>query len=233
MGTQRWASSAALTAVKALADEFGMEHAVLVGDRGMVTNTRITDLKDMEMGWVGALKHAQIKALADDQGPLQMSLFDRRDLAEITSPDYPGERLIACSNPSAGAHRAAKRERLVQATLDDLAKVMARVEKGRLRSERAIGVAVGKVVDNHHAARFVQVRIGPAELAYGRDQPAITQDALLDGVYVIRTSMTADQMGAADGVPRRRPRPGNWPTRAGHGRSGACSSTCPSSNAPR
>ncbi|MDR2374196.1 MAG: IS1634 family transposase [Bifidobacteriaceae bacterium] len=192
--------TAALAAIKALAEEFKMDRAVLVGDRGMVTNTTIADLKANQMGWVGALKRPQIKALADDQGPLQMSLFDTQDLAEITSPDYPGERLIACDNPPAGAHRAAKRERLVEATLADLAKVMARVEKGRLRSERAIGVAVGKVIDAHHAARFVQVRIGPGEFAYGRNQPAIAQDAMLDGIYVIRTSLTADQMGAADAV---------------------------------
>jgi hypothetical protein len=193
-------ATACLAGIKAVAEDLGMERAVLVGDRGSVTSTRIEDLKAKGLGWVGALKRSQIKTLADDDGPLQMSLSTTRDFAEIASEDYPGERLIACWNPHTAAHRAAKRERLVAATIADLDKIGARVASGRLRAEKAIALAVGKVINKHHAARFCQVQIANRSIKWGRDKPAIDQDALLDGVYVIRTSVPADQMGAADTV---------------------------------
>jgi transposase len=193
-------ATACLTGIKAVAEDLGMERAVLVGGRGSVTSTRIADLKEAGLGWVGALKRAQIKALAEDDGPLQMSLFDARDFAEIASEDYPGERLIACWNPHTAERRAQKRERLVAATVEDLDKIGARVAAGRLKSEKAIGLAVGKIINKHNVGRFCQVQIGPGVIKYGCDQPAIKQDALLDGVYVIRTSLPAAQMGAADTV---------------------------------
>ncbi|MDR1426831.1 MAG: IS1634 family transposase [Bifidobacteriaceae bacterium] len=189
------------TAVEDLAEKFAMDRAVLVGDRGMVTNTRIADIKGHAgMGWIGALKHAQIRALAADQGPLQMSLFDEEALAEIADDAYPGERLIACRNPLTAERQAAKRERLVAATLADLDQIGARVEAGRLKDEKAIALAVGKVIGKHKVAKLVSVEIGKGLLKHGRNREAIEAEAALDGVYVVRTSLSEDEMGRDDVV---------------------------------
>jgi hypothetical protein len=192
---------ACISAIEALADRFGMRDAVLVGDRGMVTNTRIADLRERGgMEWIGALKRAQIKALADDQGPLQMSLFDEADLAEISDDRYPGERLVVCRNPAAAEHQAAKRERLVAATLAKIEPIARRVAKGTLVEAADISLAVGKVVDKHKVAKLVQVRVAKGEITYGRNQPAIQAEGELDGIYVVRTSLKADRMGRDDVV---------------------------------
>jgi hypothetical protein len=186
-------------AIAAVTEQFSMGRAVMVGDRGMVTGTKITAMREMEgVEWIGALKHAQIAALASDDGPLQLTLFDEEGLAVIDHPDYPGERLIACRNPFAAKHQAAKRERLVKATLEDLDKVSDRVAKGTLRAAKAIGLAVGRVIDKYHVAKLVTVEIDSGRMVHGRNQPAITAEAALDGIYVLRTSLTDQDMDTGD-----------------------------------
>jgi len=182
-------------AITAIRDQFQMTEAVLVGDRGMVTGTRIDELRGIDgIGWIGALKHAQIAALAKDGGPLRPSLFDQTGVLAIEHPDYPTERLIACYNPYQAEYRKAKRDRLIAATLADLDKIAVRVEKGRLKAEHKIGLAVGKVIDRHKVARLVTVTIGPGSIEYGRNTIALREEALIDGIYVIRTSVPDTQL---------------------------------------
>ena len=186
------------TAITRVRDDFGIERLIMVGDRGMITGTRISDLRDLDgMGWITALKAPAIAALARDDGPLQMTLFDQRDLAEISSPDYPGERLVCCRNPFLAAERARKREDLLAATEKDLAAVRAQVDAGRLKDPDKIGIRVGKVIGRHKVAKHFLLDIGPGRLAWARDQDAIAAEAALDGIYVIRTSVPASTLGAA------------------------------------
>jgi Transposase DDE domain len=176
---------------------FGLDELVLVGDRGMITSARIRTLKEHPgMGWITCLRAPQIRKLADDDGPLQMSLFDQTDLAEITSPDYPGERLIACRNPVLADERARKREDLLAATETDLAKIKAAVDDGRLTDPDKIGLRAGKVIDRHKVAKHFTLHIAPAALAWTRDQAAIDAEAALDGIYIIRTPVPASQLDA-------------------------------------
>src|SRR6202163_154264 len=141
-----------MTAVK---DTFALEDLVLVGDRGMITTARIQALRELNeagtgFGWITALRAPQVAKLAADDGPLQMSLFDQHDLAEIAHPDYPGERLIACRNPLLAVERARKRVELLAATEELLDPLIARGAAGRLSGADAIGVAVGKVIHTHN-----------------------------------------------------------------------------------
>jgi hypothetical protein len=187
--------------VQAVRDTFGIADAVLVGDRGMITTARIRALKEHPgMGWITCLRAPQIRKLAEDDGPLQMSLFDETDLAEITSPDYPGERLIACRNPVLAAERARKREALLTATETDLAKIKAAVDDGRLTDPDKIGLRAGKVIDKHKVAKHFTLDIAPRAFAWTRDQAAIDTEAALDGIYVIRTPVPASDLDAADVV---------------------------------
>lgn len=182
--------------VETLTGTLGVKQAVLVADRGMLSTTRIDDLKKnhQQLGWISALKRSQFRVLASEQGPLQMSLFDTQDIAEVRDPAFPGERLIACHNPSMGVHRAAKRERLIEATIRDLDKIAVRIKAGRLKQVKQIGLAVGKIIGTHQAARFIDIEISTGRLVYGRNHQAIDVDAALDGIYVIRTSLTSSQM---------------------------------------
>jgi transposase len=191
---------ACVEAVEALAGRFHIDDAILVGDRGSVTGTRIADLKEHGLGWIGALKHQQIAQLADDQDVFQPSLFDRQGILEIESERYPGERLIVCHNPDRAAWQQAKRERLVEATLALLGTVADRVDKGRLKTEASIGRATGRVIGKHGVARLITVETGPGWIAVGRNQTAITAEAALDGFYVIRTSVPASRLDPADTV---------------------------------
>jgi hypothetical protein len=170
----------------------------MVGDREMITGTRIKDLRELgRMEWITALKAPAIAALARDGGLLQMTLFDEHDLAEISSPDYPGERLICCRNPFLAAERARKREDLLAATEQDLAAVKAQAGAGRLKDPDKIGIRVGKVIGKHKVAKHFLLDIGPGRLAWRRDQDAIAAEAALDGIYVIRTSLTRGALDAA------------------------------------
>ena len=184
------AFTAAVTAVK---DTFALANMVMVGDRGMITSARIDALKELGgIGWLTALRAPQIAALAADDGPLQMSLFDTTNFAEITHPDYPGERLIACRNPALAAERARKRTELLTATETLLAPIATRVAAGRLSGAGAIGEAVGKVIGKHKMGKHFHRTITDDSFTYHRDQDAIDTEAALDGIYLLRTTLAAD-----------------------------------------
>jgi Transposase DDE domain len=186
------------TIAKEMKSTFKLEEMVMVGDRGMITSARIEALKELGgLGWVTALRAPAIKALAADPGPLQMSLFDEANLAEISHPDYPGERLIACRNPALAEERARKRSQLLAATDTELAKIVAAVDAGRLRREGPIGVRVGKVVGKYKMEKHYGITIEDHRFAFTRKQESIDAEAALDGIYVIRTTVPGTQMDAA------------------------------------
>ena len=186
------------TAITRVRDDFAINNLIMVGDRGMITGTRIDDLRKLEgMDWITALRAPAIAALARDDGPLQMSLFDQQNFAEITHPDYPGERLICCRNPFLAAQRASKREALLAATEKDLAKIKASVHAGRLKEAGPIGERAGKITGKHKVARHFLRQITDTSLTYRRDEEKITTEAALDGIYVIRTSVKEDTLGPA------------------------------------
>jgi hypothetical protein len=189
--------AAFIAAVDVVRERFGISELTLVGDRGMITSARIAALRELGgLSWITCLRAPAIKALAADDGPLQMSLFDTQDLAEITHPDYPGERLIACRNPALAARRAAKRESMLAATEALLDKITIRVVEGRLAGADAIGVAVGKVIDKYKMAKHLTYQITDTTLSYQPDQASIAAEAALDGIYVIRTSVPATRLDA-------------------------------------
>jgi Transposase DDE domain len=189
--------AAFVEAVEVVRERFGLTELTLVGDRGMITSARIDALRELGgLGWITCLRAPAIKALATDDGPLQMSLFDTQDLAEITHPDYPDERLIACRNPALAELRAAKRESMLAATEALLAKISARVAEGRLAGADALGVAVGKVIDKYKMAKHLTYRITDTALTWQRNQAGIAAEAALDGIYVIRTSVPATRLDA-------------------------------------
>jgi hypothetical protein len=168
----------------------------------MITKARINeDLKPAELDWVTALRGPAIKALMAE-GAIQPTLFDQTDMAEITSPDYPGERLIACYNPFLAADRARKRGELLDATEAELAKIAAATRRARrpLRGQDAIGLAVGKVINTKKVAKHFVVDIADDGLSWRRDQQRIAAEAALDGIYVIRTSLPADTLGTGGAV---------------------------------
>jgi transposase len=181
---------------------FGLARIELVGDRGMITAARIREgLRPAGLDWITTLRAPQIHALAE-AGPLQLSLFDQRDLAEITAPDYPGERLIVCCNPLLAAERARKREELLAATERDLSRIAAATRRryAALQGEAAIGMAVGAVVDRHKMAKHFELTITDNSFSYQRKPQRIAAEARLDGLYVLRTSLPAEAMNAADTV---------------------------------
>ena len=172
----------------------------MVGDRGMITSARIRALGESELAWVTALRNTDIQVLADDQGPLQMSLFDTQNLAEISHPKYPGERLIACHNPPLAARRAHKREDLLVATETNLASIAAAVAAGRLTTAGKTGIRVGKVLGKHNMAKHFTLQITDTTFTYTRNQVSIDREALLDGVYVIRTNVPENDLDAFEAV---------------------------------
>ena len=176
-------TKAFVDAVKLVQDGFGLTELVLVGDRGMITNARIGELRACGgMGWVTALRAPAIAALAGDEGPLQMSLFDTQNFAAITHPDYPGERLICCRNPALADERARKRGELIAATDTDLDKIAARVANGKLAGQDAIGVAVGKVINKHKVGKHFLCEITDTTLSYRHDPDRIRAETDLDGM---------------------------------------------------
>jgi Transposase DDE domain len=182
--------------VKVVRKKFGLAKMVMVGDRGMITSARIEALKELEedYGWITALRAPAIRKLMADDGPLQLSLFDEQDLAEITSADFPGERLVACRNPVLAAERARKREDLLAATEKLLAPIIARVQAGRLAGAAKIGVEVGKVISKYKTAKHFAVTITDDSLTVTRDQDQIDAEAALDGFYVLRTPVPASEL---------------------------------------
>jgi len=188
--------------VDKLKRRFGLERVVLVGDRGMITSARIReDLKPAGLDWITALRAPKIQELANG-GRLQLSLFDDRDLAEITAPDYPGERLIVCRNPLLAAERRRKREALLAATERDLRCVKLAVERRRapLRGKAEIGLEVGAVLDRHKMGKHYDLTIADASFAYRRKEGAIANEARLDGIYVIRTNLPSSALAAEQTV---------------------------------
>ncbi|HEX6527926.1 MAG TPA: IS1634 family transposase [Streptosporangiaceae bacterium] len=188
--------------VKVVRDKFGLAEMVMVGDRGMITAARIGALNKLEDGtphdnpyqWITALRAPQIKKLMTEDGPLQLSLFDQQDLAEITSPDFPGERLICCRNPVLAAERARKREDLLAATEKLLNLLITRVAAGRLAGAAKIGVEVGKVINKYKTGKHFELAITDDSMMVTRRQAQIDEEAALDGLYVIRTPVPASQL---------------------------------------
>jgi len=186
--------------VQRLRQSFGIEQLVMVGDRGMIGHKAIDELRDIDgIGWITALKSASIRTLVE-QGQLQLGLFDERNLIELSSPQYPGERLVACRNPQLAALRAHKRQELLAATEKNLQTIKGRVDAGKLAGADAIGLRVGKVVNQYKVAKHFELVIGDASFTFARKHDAIAAEAALDGIYIIRTSVTAQQMDAADCV---------------------------------
>jgi transposase len=186
--------------IKQLRRGFGLTRVVMVGDRGMISQKSVDVLRVEEgIGWITALKSGAIRALVN-QGQLQLGLFDERNLFELTHPDYPGERLIACRNPELAALRVHKREDLLQATEKNLEKVRIMVQSGRLRGQDKIGVRVGKVINQYKVAKHFALEIQDNAFIFTRKAERIAGEAALDGLYVIRTSLTAEQMDSADCV---------------------------------
>jgi hypothetical protein len=183
-------------------DRFGITRVVLVGDRGMLTAARLReDVRPEGLDWITALRAPQVKNLVRD-GALQLTLFDQTDLAEITSPDFPGERLVACKNPFLEAERARKRESLLTATEADLEKIAAACARARrpLRGQDKIALRAGKVLNRRKVAKHFIIDIGEDRFSYHRNQDSITAEAALDGIYVLRTSVEAGQLDSGEVV---------------------------------
>lgn len=192
--------TAFIEAVKMVRDSFGLTRLVMVGDRGMITNARISAIRadtGSNLGWLTALRAPAIKTLATQGGPLQPTLFDQHDLAEITHPDYPGERLIACRNPFLATERGRKRGELLAATEDSLAPLVAAVAAGRLAGADRIGLKVGKIIDKYKMAKHLHLTITDTTLVITRKTEQIAAEAVLDGIYVLRTSVPAEHLDAA------------------------------------
>jgi hypothetical protein len=182
-----------------LKERFGIERIAWAGDRGMLTSARIEQvLKPQGMDWVSSLRAPQIAQLAAEHGPLQPSLFDERNLLELTSQHFPDERLVVCRNPLLAEERARKRLELLAATEADLAKIAAATQRVRnpLRGEQAIALRVGRVIERFHMAKHLALTITDTSLAWARKDDAIAAEAALDGLYVIRTSLPKDKLDA-------------------------------------
>ncbi len=183
-------------------DRFGLARVVLVGDRGMLTAARLReDVGPAGLDWITALRAPQVKNLVRD-GALQLSLFDETDLAEITHPDYPGERLVACKNPFLEAERARKRESLLAATETDLGKIATAVQRERrpLRGAEKITLRADRVLRRRKVAKHFTIEITDASFSYARNTGSITAEAALDGIYVLRTSVDASSLGSGEVV---------------------------------
>ena len=191
------AFSAALSTVR---ERFGLTEVVLVGDRGMITASRIEEVRAHPgLSFITALRAPEIAALARG-GHLQLSLFDELDLVELRDPDRPGERLLVCRNPHLAGERARRREDMLSATERDLAKVGAAVVAGRLKSAAAIGLRVGRACGRYKMAKHFALEISEGHFSYARRTEHVEAEAALDGIYVIRTDVPAEKLGAAEVV---------------------------------
>ena len=191
--------AAQITKIK---QRFGLARVVLVGDRGMITQARIdAELKPAGLDWITALRSSSIRELLD-AGAFQLDLFDERDMAAISSPDYPGERLMVCRNPELARRRATKREHLLAATERDLAAIADRVQRSRaaLRGAAEIGLAVGAALNRHKMAKHFELTIAETSFSFRRKADAIAAEAALDGLYVVRTNLPAAMLGDAETV---------------------------------
>ena len=187
------------TQIEKLKQRFALDHVVLVGDRGMITQARLTaDVKAAGLDWITALRAPAIQELVKG-GALQLSLFDQRDMAAITSPDFPDERLIVCRNPDLAAQRTRKRQELLEATERDLARIQAAVARKRnpLRSTAAIALAVGAVIEQHKMRKHFDLAITDQSFSFARKTAEIAAEAATDGIYIVRTSLAADVLDDA------------------------------------
>lgn len=188
--------------VRKIRERFGLERVILVGDRGMITQARIEkELKPAGLDWITALRAPQIQQLVRN-GNIQLGLFDQRDLGEVTSGDYPGERLIVCRNPRLAGERARKREELLSATEKQLEVIVQATARSKrpLRGKDRIGVRVGKVLDRYKVGKHFQLEIGEESFSYQRNEQSIAEEAALDGIYVIRTNVDSKTLGADETV---------------------------------
>jgi transposase len=189
-----------LPQVSDMRERFAIERFVLVGDRGMITQKQVDVLQTLEgIDWITALRPGAIRRLLEDKA-LQMDLFDERNLFELSHPDFPGERLVACRNPELAKRRAEKRRSLLEATVKELDQVCAMVDRGRLKGEDKIGLRVGKVINKYKVAKHFILEIQPRHFTYSLDQDKIAAEAALDGLYVIRTSLDQHHISAEDTV---------------------------------
>ena len=180
--------------VDKLKERFGLSDVVLVGDRGMLTSARIESFKQVEgLHWISSLRAPQVRRLVEG-GELQLSLFDERNLAEIVSEQFPGERLVVCKNPILAEERAGKREVLLQATEHELERVVQAVEAGRLKGQDAIGLRVGRVLGRFKVGKHFRLVIAEGRFSYEREEERIAAEAALDGIYIIRSNVAADRL---------------------------------------
>jgi len=189
--------------IRKIRDRFGLDRVILVGDRGLITEARIREeirpVKGLE--WITALRSSQIRKLVDS-GSLQLSLFDEQDLAEITDPAYPGERLVVCRNPMLAEERARKRRELLEATEKELEKIVQATRRKRrpLKGKDKIALRVGKVINKFKVGKHFQVTIGEESFSYRRKEDNIAREKALDGIYVIRTSLSSDKLASEAAV---------------------------------
>src|SRR5680860_392336 len=193
-------STTVMGQVGRLKARFGLERFTLVGDRGMLTGNKLGELRKVPgVSWVTALPSTSIRPLIAE-GVIQPSLFDETGLIEFTHQAYPGERLVACHNPLLAAKRAHVRGELLAAAGASLEKLKARVSKGKLKSVTKIGVAAGKIIGRHKMGKHIELVIGEGEFDYRIDEHSVTTEALLDGIYIIRTNLTPEELSAQDAV---------------------------------
>lgn len=189
-----------LPQLQRLRQDFGIERLVIVGDRGMISQKSIDELRHSDgIDWITALKSGAIRMLIDDK-QVQPDLFDERNLFEFTHPNFPGERLIACRNRELAKLRAHKRQDMLQATEKDLEKIVARIETGRLAGQDDIGVRVGKIINKYKMAKHFDLDIKNDAFSFQRKSDSIAAETALDGIYIIRTSVSTDRMNSADCV---------------------------------
>jgi len=188
--------------ISKLKGRFALERVVLVGDRGMITEARLEEtIKPAGLDWITALRAPAIRSLVE-AGTIQLSLFDQRDLAEITSPDYPGERLIVCRNPLLAEERKRKRQALLDATEKKLLPIQARVRRAKrpLRGKDKIALAVGAVINRYKVAKHFDITISDDDVSFTRNAEQINAEAALDGVYVVRSSVNSEALDASSTV---------------------------------
>lgn len=193
-------SETLLPQVKRVREAFGIDSVVIVGDRGMISQKSIGELRELEaVKWITALKSAQIRCLLDE-GSLQLGLFDERNVFEFTHPEFANERLIACRNPELAKLRAHKRRALLQATTEELQKVRAMVERKKLSGSDRIGVRVGRVVNKYKVAKHFALEIEPHRFDFRIREETVSSEAALDGIYILRTPLAAREMDSAQVV---------------------------------
>jgi len=187
--------------VEKLRERFGLKKVVIVGDRGMITTTQVTKLKEYSgMGWISALKGQTLRKLID-KGHLDRSLFDDRNIAEFQSPEFPGERLVACYNPLLDDRRKRKREELLAATEGKLDQLKAQVDRRKKPlTAKEIGLRAGKLVDRFKVAKHLILSIEDGQFDYARNQESIRREEELDGIYIVRTSESSEDMSSEDVV---------------------------------